>query len=162
MNIHPDIAAMMDVLDEMSESTDGLDVEQAVELRESIVELRRRAATVLGLVDTQLINTLESPREFDGQRYRIGMEGKWTPYHDKVTAAVKERAIVDTETGEFREAGPAVEEAIRLMRECYVAPATFPKTGALGKMGLEKSDVGFFEGKRPKLVVEAVAPKDDS
>lgn len=158
-DIVPDIAAMLDVIDGMADDTDSLQVEAAVHLRESIVELRRRANVLLGLVDTQLIDTLESPREFNGQRYRIGTEGKWVPFHDKVTAAVKQRALIDRETGEVRGSGPAVEEAIRLMRDCYVAPSSFPKTGALDKMGLNKRDVGTFDGKRKKVVVEPVAPE---
>ena len=155
---HPDIAAMLDVIDDMVEGTDSLDVEAAIALRESVVELRRRANVLLGLIDTQLIAILESPREFNGQRYRVAKDGKWEPFHDKVHAAVKERALVDRETGELRGSGQAVEEAIRLMTECYVAPSSFPKTGALEKMGLEKSDVGRFDGKRMKVAVEPVKP----
>ena len=157
-DLHPDILAMLDVVDDMAEDTDSLDVEAAILLRESVVELRRRANVLLGLIDTQLISTLESPREFNGQRYRIGKDGKWEPFHDKVVAAIKERSVVDRETGEIRTPGHAAEEAIRLMAACYVAPSTFPKTGALEAMGLEKSDVGRFDGKRQKVVVEPVKP----
>jgi hypothetical protein len=147
---------MIDVLDDMNESTDSLEVEAAVLLRESVVELRRKAGELLGLIDAQLIATLESPREFNGQRYRIGNDGKWEPFHDKVVAAIKDRALIDRATGEVRGSGPAIEEAIRLMADCYVAPSTFPKTGALERMGLEKSDVGRFDGKRKKVIVEPV------
>lgn len=160
--LHPDIEAMLDVIDDMGDDTDSLEVEEAIRLRESVVELRRRANVLLGLIDTQLIDTLESPREFNGQRYRIGTEGKWVPFHDKVTAEVKARALVNRDTGEMREPGPAVEVAIALMKDCYVAPSTFPKTGALDKMGLDKGDVGTFDGKRKKVVVEPVAPKEPS
>jgi hypothetical protein len=150
---------MIDVLDDMNESTDSLEVEAAVLLRESVVELRRKAGELLGLIDAQLIATLESPREFNGQRYRIGNDGKWEPFHDKVVAAIKDRALIDRATGEVRGSGPAIEEAIRLMSDCYVAPSSFPKTGALERMGLEKSDVGRFDGKRKKVIVEPVKPE---
>lgn len=157
-HLHPDVLAMLDVIDDMAEGTDSLGVEDAIKMREAVVELRRRANVLLGLIDTQLIDTLESPREFNGQRYRIAADGKWEPFHDKVHAAVKERALIDRETGEMRGPGPAVEEAMKLMTDCYVAPSTFPKTGALERMGLEKSDVGRFDGKRKKVVVEPVKP----
>jgi hypothetical protein len=153
---HPDVAAMLDVIDDMAEATDSLDVEAGILLRESIVELRRRANVLLGLIDTQLIATLESPREFNGQRYRVANDGKWTPFHEKVDAEIKKRALVDMETGELRPAAEAVEEALRWAGKCYLAPSTFPKTGALTEMGLDKSDVGHFDGKRKKIAVEPV------
>lgn len=156
LKLHPDIQAMLDVIDDMAEDTDSLEVEAAVALRESIVELRRRANTLLGLIDTQLIATLESPREFGGQRYRVAKNGKWLPDHSKVTAAVKDRALIDRETGEVRGAGPAVEEAIRWMAACYVSPSGMPKTGALDQMGVDKSDVARFDGKGQKIAVEPV------
>jgi hypothetical protein len=155
-HLHPDILAMTDVLEDMVEATDSLDVEGAIIMRESIVELRRKAGVLLGLIDTQLISILESPREFGGQRYRVANEGKWLPYHDKVVAEVKKRAVVDLETGEMRSPGEAAEAAIKLMADCYVSPSGFPKTGALERMGLEKSDVGRFDGKGKKIAVEPV------
>lgn len=157
--IHPDVLAMLDVLDGMVEETDSLEVEAAIALRESVVELRRRANVLLGLIDTQLIAILESPREFNGQRYRVAKDGKWEPFHEKVHAAVKDRALINRETGEVRGSAPAIEEAIRMMADCYVSPGSFPKTGALERMGLEKSDVGRFDGKRQKIVVEPVKPE---
>jgi hypothetical protein len=157
--LHPDIAAMTDVLEDMVEDTDSLDVESAIVLRESIVELRRKANVLLGLIDTQLISILESPREFGGQRYRVANEGRWLPYHDKVVAEVKKRAVVDLETGEVRSPGEAAEEAIKLMADCYVSPSAMPKTGALDRMGIDKSDVGRFDGKGKKIAVEPVKPE---
>ena len=76
MNIHPDIAAMIDVIAELNETTDSMTVEEAVHVRESVVELRRAANVLLGLCDTQLLAVLESPREFDGMRYSVGNDGK--------------------------------------------------------------------------------------
>lgn len=156
--LHPDIAAMMDVLGEWGEHSDGFSVEHAVLMRESVVELRRKAGELLGLIDTQLISILESPREFNGQRYRVAKDGKWTPDHGKVVAAVKTRALINRETGELRGSSEAVEEAMRLMADCYVSPSGFPKTGALERMGMEKSDVGRFDGKGQRIAVEPVKP----
>ena len=157
MNIHPDIAAMIDVIAELNETTDSMTVEEAVHVRESVVELRRAANVLLGLCDTQLLAVLESPREFDGMRYSVGNDGKWRPNQMKIDSAVKRHSLVD-ENGEVRPAGEAVERAIAMMRSCYVANSTFPKTGALDALGLDKPDVGHYEKTGSKVKVEPVEP----
>ena len=156
--IHPDIRAMMDVIDEMSNGTDSMSIEDAVALRDSVVELRRAAAVLLGFIDTQLVNTLESPREINGMSYRIGNKGKWRPDRMIIDSRVRRAALAD-ENGEIRPAGEAVDEAIRIMNSCYVANATFPKTGALEALGLDKTEVGTFEGSGKELKIDAVKPK---
>lgn len=153
----PDIAAMADVLDGMAEDTDSLSVEAAVALRESVIELRRRAATLLGLIDTQLVSVLESPREFNGIRYSIVNDGKWRPMHSKIKAAVKRDAVaIDTETGEMRSAAEAVDHAVETMYALFVSPSTFPKTGGLDDLSLDKGDVGRFEVSGRKVSTEEV------
>jgi hypothetical protein len=156
MKILPDVAAMIDVLADLGESSDSMTVEEAVALRESMVELRKKAGEVLGLADTQLVTVLESPREFDGQLYEIKSDGKWRPLHHKIDAAVKDAAMIDRSTGEKRSASAAVDVAIGLMSACYVAPSTFPKTGALDALGLDKDDVGLLERAGKKVSVTEV------
>ena len=159
-DIHPDVAAMMDVLDEFIEETDSLEVEAAMMLRESVVELRRRAATLLGLIDTQLIDILESPREFDGIRYKVKKsDGKWRPDHSKVTSVVKRNAAVDPMTGEMFDCFDSAERAIRMMMDLYVAASTMPKVGALDELGLKKWDVAEQEPGKPTLKTTPIVPE---
>lgn len=153
---HPELAAMGDVVDQMCEQTDALSVEDAVMWRESVIELRRRAATLLGLIDTQLVNVLESPREFDGIRYWIGKDGKWRPLHAKIKSEVKRAAVMDHETGELFDARGAADRAIEMMYELFVSPATFPKTGGLDRLGVDKEDVGTFDETGRKVKTEEV------
>jgi hypothetical protein len=157
---HPDVAAMLDVIDDMVEQTDSLGVEDGIKMREAIVELRRRANVLLGLIDTQLISILESPREVNGVRYEVRKsDGKWRPDHSKVVPVVRTNAMVDLETGEIHEGASAVERAISIMEDLYVSPSTMPKVGALEKIGLKKWDVADQEPGKPTLKTTAVVPE---
>lgn len=155
--IHPDVAAMLDVLNDMCEETDAMSIEDAVFLRESVVELRQSAATLLGLIDTQLVTTLESPRVINGNLYEVRKsDGKWRPDHMPVDAAVRRAAMAD-ENGEMHSVGVAVDEAVRIMADLYRAASTMPKIGALEKLGLKKYQVADQESGKPVLKVIAVA-----
>ena len=154
--IHPDIGAMCDVIADMTETTDSMTVEEAVHLRESIVEMRRQAATLLGLIDTQLVTILESPRVIEGILYEVKSEGKWRPDHGKIVAAVKQHSVVDTETGEMSTAPEATERAMKFMKDLYVSPSGMPKSGGLSKLGLDKSDVAHYEKSGNRLSATAV------
>ena len=157
MTTPADVLAMTDVLGEIDESTDGLSIEEAVQAREAVVQLMSAARMTLALIDTQLVNTLESPREINGMRYEVRKsDGKWRPDHSKVTPAVKRSALVDTETGEMFEGPAAVERAIKIMTDLYVANSTMPKVGALDKLGLKKWDVADQEPGKPALRVTPI------
>lgn len=152
-----DVMAMTDVLSDIDENTDSYDIEEAVEVREAVVALMSAARMTLALLDTQLVNILESPREINGIRYEVKKsDGKWRPDHSKVAAAVKHASIVDSSTGELFDARTAAERAINMMEDLYVAASTMPKVGALDKLGLKKWDVADQEPGKPALKVIAV------
>jgi hypothetical protein len=160
MKITPDIQAMIDVLADIDESTDGLGVEEAVQIREAIVALMSAARMTLALVDTQLVTTLEGPVEINGMRYEVKKsDGKWRPDHSKVNNVVKTRAYIDPDTGEVLGSSTAAERAIAMMEALYVSASTMPKVGALDKLGLKKWDVAEQEPGKPTLrttpIVEA-------
>lgn len=148
-----DLLAMADVLDDVGEETDSMTVEQAVEMREAIAELIRRARGVMGLCDAQLVSILESPRQFGGSIYSVVPDGKWRPLHENVRSAVIRAAAAD-EDGAIRGGRLAAEEATKIMYDLFVAASTMPKTGALERLGLVKDDVGLFERAGKKLRVE--------
>lgn len=162
MSLLPDVAAMIDVLDELAEKSDSMTVEEAVELRESIVELRQRAQTVLGLADTQLVTILESPREIGGNLYEVRQsDGKWRPLHTKVIARVKEVAPFNTDTGEILSPSEAAERAALLMSNLYVSPQGMPKVGALKALGLKKWDVAIQDAGQPVLKVTPIVEEPE-
>lgn len=145
-----DIDAIGDVLAIVNESSDSLDIEEAVALLRACQELGSRVRTTIGLLSQQLVQVLESPRTIDGTLYEIVNDGMWRPDHDRLRGLVKRAAAVN-EDGEFRDPGAAAEEAVLTMYDLFVSPSTFPKTGGLDRLGLKKSDVGHFEEKGRKL-----------
>lgn len=154
MNITPeDVLAAADVLHDVDEASDSLSIEDAVAYREAVTSLMAAARMTLALIDTQLVTTLESPREINGMRYEVKpSDGKWRPDHSKVAARVKQYALVDMETGEMRDAPAAVDRAMLIMEDLYVAKSTMPKVGALEKLGgTKKWDVAEQEPGKPAL-----------
>ena len=155
-----DVLASVDVLNDVDENTDSMGIEDAVAMREAVVSLMSAARMTLALIDTQLVNTLESPREINGMRYEVRKsDGKWRPDHSKVNNVVKTRAYIDPDTGEVLGSSTAAERAIAMMEDLYVSASTMPKVGALDKLGLKKWDVADQEPGKPVLkttpIVEA-------
>jgi hypothetical protein len=155
-----DVLAAADVLHDVDENTDSMSIEDAVAMREAVVALMSATRMTLALLDTQLVNTLESPREINGMRYEVRKsDGKWRPDHSKVVPAVRAKACIDMGTGELVDAFAAAERAIAIMEDLYVSASTMPKVGALDKLGLKKWDVAEQEPGKPVLkttpIVEA-------
>lgn len=158
-----DITAATDVLVELQNDSDHLDIETAVAYREAVNVLMTELRKTLGLIDMQLVNILESPREINGIRYEVKKsDGKWRPDNSKVYAVVKRNAAVDPVTGEMFDCFDSAERAIAMMSDLFVAASTMPKVGALDKLGLKKWDVAEQEPGQPVLkttpVVEDVRP----
>ena len=155
-----DVLASIDVLNDVDEDTDSMSIEDAVAMREAVITLMSAARMTLALIDTQLVTTLESPREINGMRYEVKKsDGKWRPDHMPVDAAVFRHSVADPETGELMDARMAAQAAIDMMADLYRSASTMPKTGALDKLGLKKWDVAEQEPGKPVLrttpIVEA-------
>lgn len=151
-----EVAAMLDVLREVDETSDSMSIENAVRWHEAVTELKAKANETLGLIETQMVATLESPVVRNGTRYEVVSNGKWRPDHEALHSAVKRAAAAD-ENGEIRTAHDAADHAITTMRGLFVAPSTMPKTGGLENLGLKKSDVARFEGTNTKKVRVSIA-----
>lgn len=151
-----DVLAMTDVLSLIDEESDSYGIEEAVEVREAVVALMSAARMTLSLLDTQLVNTLESPREINGMRYEVRKsDGKWRPDHSKVDAVVVRESFAD-DNGELRHPRDAAEQAVKIMEDLYVSASTMPKVGALDKLGLKKWDVADQEPGKPVLKVTPI------
>jgi hypothetical protein len=152
-----DLLATLDVLADIDERSDSMGIEDAVAMREAVVALMSAARMTLSLIDTQLVNTLESPREIGSMRYEVRKsDGKWRPDHSKVNAVVKRNAAVDPVTGEMFDCFDAAERAVKIMEDLYVSASTMPKVGALDKLGLRKWDVADQEPGKPVLKVTPI------
>ena len=158
MQVTPDdIRAAMDVLADVDENSDSLDVETAVAYREALQEMMGRLRMTLSLIDTQLVNVLESPRPINGNLYEVRKsDGKWRPDHMLVDNAVRRVSAIDPETGEMFKAGEALDRCIAIMADLYRSASTMPKVGALDKLGLKKWDVAEQEPGKPVLKVTPI------
>jgi len=155
-----DVLAAVDVLADIDERSDALTVEEGLALRQAVEQVAAACRRTIGMIDTQLVSILESPRTFNGVLYEVSNEGKWRPDHGAIDAAVI-RAAAATPEGELRSGRDAAETAVRVMRSLFVSPSTMPKTGGLEDLGLDKPDVAHFEksGKKIKTTpVVAEAP----
>lgn len=147
-----DIRAAGDVLDDVAELSDSMTVEQAVAYREAANELWTKVKQTIGLLDTQLVTVLESPRAFNGMLYEVMQsDGKWRPDHMLVDQEVQRQSLINMETGEFRDPTEAVQAAMETMSDLYRSAQTMPKVGGLKKLGLNKWDVADQEPGKPKL-----------
>ena len=152
-----DITTTLDVLSDLDEESDSLSIEDATAALEALTEVMVGLRMTISLVETQLVNTLESPRVINGNLYEVKQnDGKWRPDHMPVDIAVKEAAVLDKETGELRAPRPAVEEAIRIMADLYRSAKTMPKVGGLDRLDLKKWDIAEQEKGKPTLKVTAV------
>ena len=153
-----DITTTIDVLSDVDEGSDSLSIEDATETLEALKDVMAALRMTISLVETQLVNTLESPRVINGNQYEIRQnDGKWRPDHLNVDAAVIHAAILNKETGELLAAHPAVEEAVRIMADLYRSANTMPKVGGLDRLNLKKWDVAEQEKGKRTLKVTPVA-----
>ena len=151
-----DIRAAMDVLAEVDETSDSLGVEDAVAYREAVNELFTKVKETLGLIDTQLVNTLESARPINGMLYEVRKsDGKWRPDHSKLHPTIIKAAAVD-ENGELLKTYPACERVIAIMESLYTSASTMPKVGAMDKLGVKKWEVAEQEPGKPVLKVTPI------
>ena len=155
-----DVKATIDVLSDVGESSDSLNVEDSVDMLEAVKEVLKKARETVGLIETQLVAILESPRIFGDTEYKIVSDGKWRPDHNKVQASIKNYSMCDRETGEIRNASDAVDEATRLFYACHVGPQQMPKVGGLDLLNLDKTDVAEFDRAGRKVRTTPIVPVD--
>ena len=141
-----DIVGMIDVLSEVAEQSDSMEADEAIALMESMGELISEARRILSLVETAVKNHLEAgAREIGGRTYVRKAAGKWRAYHDEIASAVIGQSVVDTATGELRDAKEAASVAVAFMRDLYVSPSVEPKKGGLKRLGLDLLEVSRWE-----------------
>lgn len=149
LNSH-DIAAMENVLQDLQGQIESMDVEQSIIMLEAVKSLKAKAHETIAHIEVWLADILESPRQIGGNLYEVKNAGKWRPDHDSIKKHAHVAAFADKESGEVYGGMEAAERAVEIMYDLFVSPSSMPKTGALERLGLDKSDVADFhrEGKR--------------
>lgn len=152
MDINPaDVLAAGDTFGVVSEGSDSLTFEQALEYERALLNAKARLDEALGLVRTQLLKLLDSPRQVGPVLYKSEPDKKFVADHDQVRKRLITIALHDPSTGELLEAGPAVERAWSLMAALYLSPSVEPKKAGLDRLGLAKTEVGDFVPKGRKV-----------
>jgi hypothetical protein len=161
-----DILAAIDVVSELVNQCDEMGVDDALAMREAIGQLQSEVKRADSMLTTTAKTQLEgSERRIGDQLYATKPTGKWRFRHDDLEDAIRVRAIgLDKATGEQRSTEDAVSEAIALMHEAFVAPATKPKTELLNKLGyLDFKAIAKWERTGSEIVVtDLSAPEDDA
>lgn len=120
--------------DEVTEQSDQVSFEQAVELMDAVKAVERSCREAMSLLESELMRQLEGGARQVGTRVFARVD----KYKDRVDHPTIERAVVqhavsaatDRETGEIDPRTAAVE-AVRGMHDLYLAPATKVKTSKL-------------------------------
>lgn len=133
-----DIDAAGMVLKDITELSDSLSAEDALDYRLAIEKLRAAAADTIKDLDTQLRRVLEHQVERHGRYYWIGHKKDSERFiHGKIAGEVQRRALQpDPDSGEIPDAPTAVRRAVALMRGLYLSDSTKAKIGALHSLGL--------------------------
>lgn len=133
-----DIDAAGMVLADITELSDSLSAEDALDYRLAIERLRAVAADTIKDLDNQLRRVLEHQVERHGRYYWIGHKKDTERFmHGAIAGEVQRQALQpDPDTGQIPDARTAVRRAVALMRGLYLSDSTKAKIGALSALGL--------------------------
>jgi hypothetical protein len=160
-----DIRAAIDVINQITEISDTLAVDRAIELQEALRELIKAAQGAISLLDTQVKAKLERSAQIVGTKaYAVKPTGKWRPDHGKLKGRLAMLVRFDPVTGAKRSKltiEQAVDRTVDLMYKLYVAPAAVPKQGGLKELGLQLSDFCVWEKTGSEVVSMDLSGADD-
>jgi hypothetical protein len=128
-----DIAAFCDVLDLMSEQSDSLSLEDASQLRLELEAVKAKIAETIGLLDTQMKKSMDGQavQSTPTTTVRVVPNLKKRPDHGKIRRLIISRAMVDEDGSRLALMEDAVEAAVDITYQLFVAPSDKPKTTPL-------------------------------
>lgn len=155
-----DLLAVIDLMAAVAETSDSLEVDEAITTMELLRQVHSAVRTAEGMLDAAVKRHLEAGARQVGSRvYATKPDGKWRTYHDEIATKVIGVSTVDADTGEIRDAKTAAATAVAFMQQLYVAPAVVPKAGGLKALGLDKADVSKWERTGTKIeIIDMEAP----
>ena len=132
-----DIEAAMMVFQDVSDLSDSLSAEDALDYRLAIERVRKAGADTISDLDTQLKKVLEGQMVRHGRRYWVGRKKESVRFdHGKIAGTVVRMASQPDEDGVFPEGVVAARTAVDLMSKLYISDSTGAKIGALNSLGL--------------------------
>lgn len=157
MTASTEVRSMADVIGGLTADLDSLPLEDAIALLDALGELKRSVNAAHAAVEVALTARLDEPHIIEGKRYEVTRAGKWRPQHPTIKRLLIGWALVDRDTGEAFEREQAVQRAVELTYDAFVAPSAMPKKRLLEALGVDTPDVASWEDTGPKLVVTDVA-----
>ncbi len=159
-----DIAAALDVVNQLAAEADSLTVQQAIELRAAVDALQKGAKFAHEMLTTSALNQIEKqPVQIGSTIWAAEDDGKWRLNHAALRRLIERDALhcgINPTTGEIN-AEQAVHRAMELMTRAFVSPASFPKQTVLEELGIDNKSVGHFERTKKVLKEHAVKVVDD-
>ena len=150
LNVH-DVEATGDVFVALGELSDSLSMEDAIAYKEALGRVKKVLEGVIGLVNTQIIRTLDSPVQVGNRIWYTADDGKWRPDHAEVRKLVVDEVSKPDVNGEVPTARDAATQAFELAKILYVMPGTMPKKAGLDRLGVARNRVARWEKTGTKI-----------
>jgi len=162
-----DVEASTDVLRDVTNLSDSLTAEEAVEFRIAVEKVLAECRLTIDMLNMQLVKVLETDVVRDRRRFYVTRKKDNERFdHDAICGGVVNHTLrgeFDFETGEViePERDEAVRQAVHAMRNIYVSDSTKAKVGQLDRYGIprERDDPRSVRTWTPgeKIVVDVPA-----
>lgn len=157
-----DLQATVDYLADLTEQSDGLDMETAVDLSDELGRVKTAVRKLDDLLRTQMLAQLENggPRQFGTRIFARSKDYKSRHDHEVIVRSAIDQAMAaatDQETGEISPRR-AAEAAARAMASFYVSPSSTAKVTPLKKLGVDRDAFETREFTGWKLSVTETDP----
>lgn len=137
-----DIAAIGDVVDQLTAEINDMDAAAAIGMSSALAEVKAKIELAVSLMKTRTLNVMDGqPIQIGSTLYAPKPTGKWRPEWRMVRSAVLKAALGD----ELPTATEAAARAVDIMRDLYVSPSQVPKKGGLDHLGIDLPDIATWE-----------------
>lgn len=141
----PDVKALDDVVNDITELSDTLDVDTAVAFRVALVSHLATVKLAIDMLDAQLVKVMELPRTEGGWIHIVRRKKERQRFdHAAIAKVVRAQAVRD-EDGTVVDPWEAAEQAVVMMTDVYLSDSSKAKIGALKALGIDRNDVETFE-----------------
>jgi hypothetical protein len=142
----PDVKALDDVVNDITELSDTLDVDQAVAFRVALVSHLAAVRLAIDALDMQLVKVMELPRTEGGWVHIVRRKKEKVRFdHGAIARRVRELAVIDENGDGVTFPRVAAEQAVAMMSDLYLSDSSKAKIGALKVLDIDRSDVESFE-----------------
>lgn len=149
-----DLKAMIDVLDDITNASDAIDFDEAVELLDGLYEVIPAVKDAITLIKMQMLAKLEDggPRTIGDRTFKPIDDNVKRFDHKEILRIAAIRAFMD-DNGEIRSTGDAVEILADTVADLYLSPSSKAKLEAIDRLGVARDSVIDVERKGRKVYI---------